>query len=88
MIQFYLLGDMGSGEVSQYLVSRALKKHIGNKKTFVCGLGDNIYEEGCTGINDTQFITKFEKPYENKSSISLNTIEVVKILLSLKSNTN
>ena len=31
---------------------------------------------------------EFEKPYENKSSISLNTIEVVKILLSLKSNTN
>ena len=67
MIQFYLLGDMGSGEVSQYLVSRALKNHIGNKTTFVCGLGDNIYEEGCTGINDKQFITKFEKPYGNIS---------------------
>jgi tartrate-resistant acid phosphatase type 5 len=63
MLQFYFLGDMGSGERSQYLVSNALTKHIGSKDTFVCGLGDNIYETGCTSINDEQFITKFEKPY-------------------------
>tara|TARA_B100000575_G_scaffold288771_1_gene289360 strand:- start:196 stop:1053 length:858 start_codon:yes stop_codon:yes gene_type:complete len=67
MIQFYILGDMGSGEISQYLVSNALQNHIKNKNTFVCGLGDNIYETGCTSINDEQFITKFEKPYENIS---------------------
>ena len=67
MLQFYILGDMGSGEISQYLVSNALQNHIKNKKTFVCGLGDNIYETGCTSINDEQFITKFEKPYENIS---------------------
>ena len=79
MIQFYLLGDMGSGEVSQYLVSRALKNHIGNKTTFVCGLGDNIYEEGCTGINDKQFITKFEKPYGNISD-KINSICVLVIM--------
>lgn len=65
MLQFYFLGDMGSGEPSQYLVSNALTKHIGGKDTFVCGLGDNIYETGCTSITDEQFITKFEKPYGN-----------------------
>ena len=65
MLQFYFLGDMGSGEPSQYLVSNALTKHIGGKDTFVCGLGDNIYERGCTSITDEQFITKFEKPYGN-----------------------
>ena len=66
MIEFYILGDMGSGERSQYTVSNALKEHMGNKSsTFVCGLGDNIYEDGCTSINDEQFITKFEKPYSN-----------------------
>ena len=63
-MEFYILGDMGSGEVSQYIVANALKNHINDKNTFVCGLGDNIYEEGCTSINDKQFITKFEKPYE------------------------
>ena len=68
MLDFYILGDMGSGENSQRLVSDALKTHIGKKDTFVCGLGDNIYENGCTSINDKQFIEKFEKPYENISN--------------------
>ena len=67
MLDFYILGDMGSGEKSQRLVSHALQNHIGKKNTFVCGLGDNIYEEGCTSINDKQFIEKFEIPYENIS---------------------
>tara|TARA_B100000214_G_C23967566_1_gene628522 strand:- start:222 stop:1076 length:855 start_codon:yes stop_codon:yes gene_type:complete len=67
MLDFYILGDMGSGETSQYLVSSAMEKHIKNNKTFVCGLGDNIYEDGCTSINDKQFITKFEIPYSNIS---------------------
>ena len=67
MLDFYILGDMGSGETSQYLVSSAIEKHIKNNKTFVCGLGDNIYEDGCTSINDKQFITKFEIPYSNIS---------------------
>ncbi len=67
MLDFYILGDMGSGENSQRLVSKALQNHIGIKNTFICGLGDNIYEEGCTSINDKQFIEKFEIPYENIS---------------------
>lgn len=64
MLDFYILGDMGSGEISQYLVANALKSHIKEKKTFVCGLGDNIYEHGCSSINDEQFISKFERPYQ------------------------
>ena len=67
MLEFYILGDMGSGENSQYVVSNALKEHIKNKNTFICGLGDNIYEDGCTSINDKQFQTKFEEPYSNLS---------------------
>tara|TARA_Y100000817_G_C16838670_1_gene536977 strand:- start:290 stop:1144 length:855 start_codon:yes stop_codon:yes gene_type:complete len=67
MLDFYILGDMGSGEEAQKSVSRALQNHIGNKNTFVCGLGDNIYEEGCTSINDKQFFEKFEKPYQGIS---------------------
>ena len=68
MIDFYILGDMGSGEESQKMVSRALTKHLKNRKdTFVCGMGDNIYEDGCMSVNDIQFRDKFEDPYENIS---------------------
>ena len=63
----YILGDMGSGEPSQYKVADALHKNIGNKKTFICGLGDNIYENGVTCVDDEQFNEKFEKPYEKIS---------------------
>jgi hypothetical protein len=69
-MEFYILGDMGSGEIHQYLVSSAIEKHIkenNNENTFICGLGDNIYEKGCKSINDNQFISKFEHPYENIS---------------------
>jgi len=64
---FYILGDMGSGEDPQKQVSYAMSQNIGNKKTFVCGLGDNIYNHGVTSIDDEQFITKFEEPYKNIS---------------------
>ena len=71
MDHFILLGDMGSGEQDQYKVSKMIKNKINeiNKKdTFVCGLGDNIYEEGCYSINDIQFKTKFEEPYQEISN--------------------
>ena len=70
MIGFYLLGDMGTGQVDQYDVSLSLGEHINKnnrKELFICGLGDNIYEEGCYCINDKQFIKKFEEPYRNIS---------------------
>jgi len=67
MIDFYLLGDMGSGEEDQFIVAKSLTSHIKNnnkKGTFVCGLGDNIYEEGCSSVDDKQFNEKFEIPYQ------------------------
>ena len=64
MIEFYMLGDMGSGLKSQTdVVSGMLDDEIHLKDTFVCGLGDNIYENGCSSVSDVQFSTKFEKPY-------------------------
>ncbi len=68
MIGFYLLGDMGTGLEDQYKVSSSLENNISqnkNKDLFICGLGDNIYEEGCNCIDDNQFIKKFEEPYQN-----------------------
>ena len=70
MDTFILLGDMGSGDEAQYVVSESINekiKELGRKDIFVCGLGDNIYEDGCYSLNDKQFITKFEKPYEKIS---------------------
>ena len=68
-MRFYILGDMGSGDDHQYSVSKALTDHINNykKPTFVCGLGDNIYDHGCKSINDNKFQTHFEKPYSTIS---------------------
>lgn len=63
-----LLGDMGSGYKEQYDVSKLIEKLIKNsKKNAICGLGDNIYEDGCKTARDKQFKIKFEDPYKNIS---------------------
>ena len=70
MDHYILLGDMGSGTNDQIVVAENIHKKINeiNKKDiFVCGLGDNIYEDGVYSVNDNQFTTKFEKPYEKIS---------------------
>jgi tartrate-resistant acid phosphatase type 5 len=67
MAEFYILGDMGSGSKDQYKVGDSMLQMINkhkHKHTFVCGLGDNIYENGVESVDDIQFIDKFEKPYE------------------------
>ena len=50
MIEFIILGDMGSGEPSQYSVAKQMKKKIKNNNMFICGLGDNIYECGVSSV--------------------------------------
>ena len=71
MDHFFLLGDMGSGDPEQYRVGERMYekiKELNKKDVFVCGLGDNIYERGWESIDDPQFISKFEKPYEKISN--------------------
>tara|TARA_B100002051_G_C16671213_1_gene604624 strand:- start:14 stop:874 length:861 start_codon:yes stop_codon:yes gene_type:complete len=72
MVEFYLLGDMGSGLNEQYNVANAMiqminkkNKQSNKKKPFICGLGDNIYEDGVESIDDKKFIDKFEEPYKD-----------------------
>tara|TARA_B100001094_G_C18139515_1_gene777030 strand:+ start:775 stop:1617 length:843 start_codon:yes stop_codon:yes gene_type:complete len=69
-MRFFFIGDMGSGTDYQKQVSESLQKEIKKykKQTFVCGLGDNIYEEGCVSVNDDKFRTHFEEPYSNISN--------------------
>ena len=65
MVKFSIIGDMGSGSKYQYSVAKSLENIIKKyKSSFVCGLGDNIYEAGCICPDDEQFETKFEKPYK------------------------
>ena len=59
MVHCFILGDMGSGEEGQFKVAKAMKKKIDKvKDTFICGLGDNIYEAGVTCVDDPQFMEK------------------------------
>ena len=62
-MSFFFFGDMGSGEPGQIKVAQAMKDNINNKTMFICGLGDNIYENGCSSIDDPLFETHFERPY-------------------------
>jgi tartrate-resistant acid phosphatase type 5 len=62
-MSFFFFGDMGSGESAQIKVAQAMKDNINNKTMFICGLGDNIYEDGCSSVDDPLFETHFERPY-------------------------
>jgi len=66
---FLILGDMGSGTKVQYKVANSMI-HLLKKYPikFVCGLGDNIYEDGCSSVDDKKFQTHFEDPYKGISN--------------------
>jgi len=61
------VGDTGSGQKEQYIVAKSMEKLIKKNKKIKSIIipGDNIYPEGCNSVEDEQFITKFQKPYEN-----------------------
>ena len=66
VLKFVVLGDAGTGNRGQYRVAEAVKKHCDNKGCdFVLMLGDNIYQTGADSLDDTQFQTKFEIPYQH-----------------------
>lgn len=60
---FIAIGDMGKGTPEQHEVAKLIKKLKKYKYSFVTGLGDNIYPNGCSSIHDKNFKTKFEDPY-------------------------
>ena len=69
MVKFSIIGDMGSGTNQQLIVAKSLNYIINkNDCKFVCGLGDNIYNIGCSSPEDKQFETKFEIPYKKISN--------------------
>jgi len=65
-ISFLAFGDFGTGSKMQYKVADAMgKKCLQSGCDFVITLGDNIYNNGVQSVKDTQFQSKFEKPYAN-----------------------
>jgi len=67
MFECILVGDTGSGNNDQYLVSESMSKLIAKnpKIQSVMIVGDNIYPRGCDSVDDEQFVTKFQEPYKN-----------------------
>ena len=65
-LKFIVMGDVGTSRPNQYKVAKALRKHCANKGCdFVMLLGDNIYEAGVDSLDDFQFQSKFERPYQD-----------------------
>ena len=66
MTSIICVGDFGVGNKAQYnvsyLIEYLIEKYNGD---LILGLGDNIYPEGVTNINDIKFIERFENPYSN-----------------------
>ena len=68
-INFIIIGDMGKGTKEQYQVAESMSKCMKNQKySFIQGLGDNIYPDGCKDTNDPLFKSNFEKPYRRLSN--------------------
>ena len=66
IVRFIAIGDSGTGKDGQYKVADALKAVCDQRGCdFAIGLGDNIYESGVDGVNDSQFDTEFEDPYKD-----------------------
>ncbi|KAL9652875.1 hypothetical protein ABK040_010907 [Willaertia magna] len=64
-IHFLVIGDFGSGNEEQIKVAKGMNYFCQNVKKcdFIIGLGDNIYDDGVTSVNDIQFKEKFEDIY-------------------------
>ena len=57
-------GDSGTGDSRQMSVADSMKEVCSFEDCdFGLALGDNIYENGVTDVDDPQFKTKFEDPY-------------------------
>lgn len=67
MFECIVVGDTGSGNSDQKLVSESMKKLINKNKSIssVIIVGDNIYPDGCNDIHDQEFNTKFRDIYKN-----------------------
>jgi hypothetical protein len=65
-VRFVAIGDCGKGNAGQLEVATAVQAKCAQSGCdFVQLLGDNIYDSGVTSVDDPQWWTKFEQPYQN-----------------------
>lgn len=65
-VRFVAFGDAGEGNDAQFAVADAIEAVCAVRGCdFALYLGDNFYNTGVSGVDDEQFQTKFELPYEN-----------------------
>ncbi len=65
-VRFVALGDGGQGNAGQYAVAAGMEAVCAAKGCdFAIYLGDNIYSDGVSSVDDAQFEEKFEAPYAN-----------------------
>jgi acid phosphatase len=66
--RFQIIGDMGTGRDDQRTVAWALARRAASDDVrFVLTVGDNIYPDGVTSVDDPQWKTKFEDMYAASS---------------------
>ncbi len=64
VVRFVALGDAGEGNAEQYAVGQAMADVCAQVGCdFALYLGDNFYDTGVDGVDDSQFQDKFELPY-------------------------
>ncbi|KAL9650860.1 hypothetical protein ABK040_012752 [Willaertia magna] len=65
-IRFLVIGDFGRANNEQKLLANAMGEYCSKTRCdFIVGTGDNIYENGVSGVNDTGFKEKFEDIYNH-----------------------
>ncbi|MBU0499391.1 MAG: metallophosphoesterase [Gammaproteobacteria bacterium] len=61
---FAVFGDTGMGGRGQHQVAQAMHRVCQERGCrFTLLVGDNIYDSGVSSVGDSQFLTKFERPY-------------------------
>jgi tartrate-resistant acid phosphatase type 5 len=77
MTSILCVGNFGTGKKEQIDVAELLCYLCRNANCkLILGLGNNIYPDGVTSVNDNQFLEKFEIPY----SVLPNNIKFYQIL--------
>lgn len=65
-LKVLFFGDSGKGNDEQRATAAAMTEHCAKYRCdFGLMLGDNIYPDGVTSVDDPQFQTKFEEPLRN-----------------------
>ena len=67
-LEFFAIGDQGSGHLRQWRVTHAMEAVAERDRRvgFVAVLGDNFYSRGVRGVDDRQWLYKFENVYRGR----------------------